>query len=69
MQTTPSPLVEVAVRFTTEAGRSLVLTVDPTNFRVDVRSGDLADISSPAREAIVVGVQRAIALERDPRTP
>lgn len=58
-----APLTEVAVRFSTGDGRSVVLAIDPSSFRVDIRSGDLGDITPAAREAILVGVQRAMALE------
>lgn len=63
-----SPLAEVALRFTTEAGHSLVFTVDPFTRRVEVKSGDLADIAPGTREAILVGVLNGVELEQAWRT-
>lgn len=56
-------LTEVADRLTRADGAALTLAIDPATLRVDVRGGNLDDITPAAREAILVGVQRAIALE------
>ncbi|MRX42337.1 hypothetical protein [Agromyces kandeliae] len=57
-------LAEVLVKFVNTDGAALVLAVDPANGRVDVHSGDLGVIDAAAREAVLVGVAHAVALER-----